>query len=176
MVRLHSLLLYTPLSNVKSIDLSAHDCTALTDKFWAMHWDNIAALDVAAFSILTIQYNLVAGALAPHAATRPELRPLLKQILDFDISGQFLLTELAHGLDAPNLETTATLLPSGEFDLHTPRLEACKFMPPAAPFGGMPRVGLVFARLMVDGESRGIRPFIVVLGDGKTMSKGITTR
>ncbi|KLO06946.1 acyl-CoA dehydrogenase NM domain-like protein [Schizopora paradoxa] len=160
----------------KVYDLSAHDVTALTDKFWAMHWDNIAALDVAAFSILTIQYNLVAGALAPHAATRPELRPLLKQILDFSVSGQFLLTELAHGLDAPNLETTATLLPSGEFDLHTPRLEACKFMPPAAPFGGMPRVGLVFARLVVEGENRGIRPFIVVLGDGKSMSKGITTR
>ena len=49
-------------------------------------------------------------------------------------------------------------------------------MPPAAPFGNMPRVGIVFARLMVNGESRGIRPFIVVLGDGKTMSKGITAR
>ena len=49
-------------------------------------------------------------------------------------------------------------------------------MPPSAPFGGVPRVGLVFARLMVEGENRGIRPFIVVLGDGKSMSKGITSR
>lgn len=41
---------------------------------------------------------------------------------------QFLLTELAHGLDAKHLETTATLLPSGEYDLHTPRLEASKYV------------------------------------------------
>ena len=39
---------------------------------------------------------------------------------------QFLLSEVGHGLDAPNLETTATLLPNGEFDLHTPRPAAAK--------------------------------------------------
>ena len=122
------MLLSKSISTNIVVDLSAHDCIALTDKFWAMHWDNIAASDIAAYSILTIQYNLVAGALAPFAAKRPELRPLLQQILDFDVSGQFLLTELAHGLDAPNLETTATLLPSGEFDLHTPRIEASKYV------------------------------------------------
>lgn len=37
-----------------------------------------------------------------------------------------MLTEVGHGLDAPNLETTATRLPNGEFDLHTPNERACK--------------------------------------------------
>jgi acyl-CoA oxidase len=41
-------------------------------------------------------------------------------------SGQYYLTEVAHGLDAIHLETTATQLPNGEFDLHTPNPGASK--------------------------------------------------
>lgn len=41
-------------------------------------------------------------------------------------SGNFFLTELHHGLDAANLETTATLKPDGSFDLHTPHKGAAK--------------------------------------------------
>lgn len=37
-----------------------------------------------------------------------------------------MLSEVGHGLDAPNLETTATLLPDGGFDLHTPNNGAAK--------------------------------------------------
>ena len=48
---------------------------------------------------------------------------LMKRIFD---RAQYLLSEVGHGLDAPNLETTATLLPNGEFDLHTPRPAAAK--------------------------------------------------
>lgn len=39
---------------------------------------------------------------------------------------QYMLTEVGHGLDARNLETTATLLPNGDFDLHTPNFNAAK--------------------------------------------------
>lgn len=31
------------------------------------------------------------------------------------------------------------------------------------------------AKLVVDGEDRGIRPFVVALGDGKEMCKGVTS-
>lgn len=41
-------------------------------------------------------------------------------------SGQFCLTEVGHGLDAFNLETTATMLADGHFDLHTPTATAAK--------------------------------------------------
>lgn len=37
-----------------------------------------------------------------------------------------MLTELGHGLDAVNLETRATLLPDGSFDLNTPTASAAK--------------------------------------------------
>lgn len=49
-------------------------------------------------------------------------------------------------------------------------------MPPTGPFGGIPRVGIVIARLMVHGEDRGLRPFIVSLGNGKEMCSGVTAR
>jgi len=41
-------------------------------------------------------------------------------------SAQYLLTEVGHGLDASNLETTATLLDDGEFELHSPTTDAGK--------------------------------------------------
>lgn len=50
-----------------------------------------------------------------------------------------------------------------------------RFMPPSMPIAGMPRIALVFARPMIEGDDRGIRPFIVGLGDGKEMCTGVTT-
>ena len=47
-------------------------------------------------------------------------------VLTQNDSGNFFLTELHHGLDAANLETTATLKPDGSFDLHTPHKGAAK--------------------------------------------------
>ena len=66
--------------------LSAHDVHNLTEKFWNFHMDPIMFMDGAMASILTIQYNLAAGMLAPFAAERPELRPLMQKMLDFDVS------------------------------------------------------------------------------------------
>ena len=41
------------------------------------------------------------------------------------------MTELGHGLDAINLETTATLQEDGNFDLFTPNDKAAKYVHPA---------------------------------------------
>jgi acyl-CoA oxidase len=109
-------------------------------------------------------------------------------------SGNYFLTELNHGLDAINLETTATLNPDGSFDLHTPHRGAAKlvslvafvnltrvltlrtrFMPPSIPCG-IPSDGIVFARLLVDGEDRGVKPFLVPIHDGNSMHPGITAK
>lgn len=38
------------------------------------------------------------------------------------------MTEVGHGLDIANLETTATLLPSGDFILNTPTPSAAKYV------------------------------------------------
>ncbi|RDA87725.1 hypothetical protein CP532_1789 [Ophiocordyceps camponoti-leonardi (nom. inval.)] len=156
--------------------LTAFDLKNLTPKFWSFHCDNICALDLAAFSLLTIQYNLMAGTLLRYIDERPEYKPLLERILDFDVSAQYMLTELGHGLDAKSLETTATHLPGNGFDLHTPHLQAAKYMPPTSPIEGFPRVALVFAKLIVKGENHGVRPFVVWLNDGFKMTPGVTCR
>ncbi|KAL2844255.1 acyl-CoA dehydrogenase NM domain-like protein [Aspergillus pseudodeflectus] len=160
----------------RACKFTVSDILHLTPKFWAFHRDNICAFDIAAFSLVTIQCNLVAGTLAPFIPEHPEHQSLLDRILNFDVNAQFLLTELGHGLDAKHLETTATLLADGSFVLHTPHANAAKFMPPTSPIRGHPRVGLVLAKLIVGGEDRGVRPFIVHINDGTRMSAGITLR
>lgn len=115
------------------------------------------------------------GTISSYLPGRSDLLPLLQALERFDICGEFLLTELDHGLDARNLETTATLQADGSFVLHTPSLRAAKTMPPSSPHSGMARTAIVFARLMVVGEDHGVRPFIVPLNDASgAMCPGIT--
>ena len=116
------------------------------------------------------------GTIVPHAEKQPHLVPLLQQLADFQLCGEFMLTEVGHGLDARNIETTATLSPDGSyFDLHTPSAAAAKSMPPATPLGGVPKVAVVFAQIVVDGEQQGVRGFVVHLTDGASMCEGVTT-
>ncbi|KAI0372497.1 acyl-CoA oxidase [Pilatotrama ljubarskyi] len=159
-----------------SYALTIDDVLQPSKKFWDMYMDYIVTLDGGAVALFSIQLNLMAGTLAPFAQKRPELRPLLEDVLAFRVSAQFMLTELGHGLDAANLETTATLNDDGTFDLHTPNPNAAKYMPPTLPFGGVPRVAIVIARLVHRGAFKGLRPFLVTLNDGKEMSQGITAR
>ncbi|CZR49645.1 uncharacterized protein FPRO_14876 [Fusarium proliferatum ET1] len=131
---------------------------------------------MTAFIIAAIHINLCIGTLCSFVKKRPDLQDLLDKLLNFDVCGEFMLTEVSHGLDARNLETTATLLPDGSYDLDTPHAGASKAMPPTTPYCEMPRVAIVFARLMIDGESHGVKPFIVFLSDARGMRPGITSR
>ncbi|KAH7247695.1 uncharacterized protein BKA55DRAFT_595249 [Fusarium redolens] len=135
--------------------LTQHDIEDLTPKFWNFHFDRT---------------------LCSFVKERPDLQDLLDKLLNFDICGEFMLTEVGHGLDARNLETTATLLPDGSYDLDTPHAGASKAMPPTTPYCEMPRVAIVFARLMIDGQSHGVKPFLVFLSDAGGMRPGITSR
>ncbi|RAL03940.1 acyl-CoA dehydrogenase NM domain-like protein [Aspergillus ibericus CBS 121593] len=159
----------------KHYRLTTADILTLSERFWAAHMDPLMAVDIAASYILMIQWNLVVGTIAPFVEERPDLKPLMEQLLNMEVFGEFMLTELDHGLDAKNLETTATRQSDGSFVLHTPRPGAAKFMPPTMPIVNVPRVGLVMARLIVDDEDRGLRAFVVPLNDGKTMCKGVTS-
>ncbi|KAL4995026.1 acyl-CoA dehydrogenase NM domain-like protein [Aspergillus recurvatus] len=160
----------------RSYGLTVEDVLHLTPKFWRMHSDPICAFDFSAHTLLTIQCNLAAGTLAPFLKNRPDLKEVMERILNFDISAQFLLTEVGHGLDARNIETTATLLPSGEFELLTPHCRAAKYMPPTSPQPGFPRIGIVMARLIIDEQDKGIRSFLVWLNDGHSMRKGVSVK
>ena len=131
---------------------------------------------MSAFIIVTIHLNLCIGTLSAFARSRPDLSSLLADLLAFKVCGEFMLTEIEHGLDARNLETTATLLPDGSFDLHTPSMAAAKAMAPTTPLAGAPRVAVVFARLIVEHDDHGVKPFLVWLCDSSNMRRGITSR
>ena len=109
-------------------------------------------------------------------------------------SGQYCLTEVGHGLDVIHLETTATLLRDGFFDLHTPVQRAAKyvnqgpgpplsntlifrFMPPTSPVSPeFPCISIVFARTIVHEEDHGIKPFFLQLHDGQSITSGVTIK
>jgi acyl-CoA oxidase len=95
-------------------------------KFWDLHLSPVMAYDGAATTLLTIQYNLVIGTLAPYAAKQPYLASLMYDLLKFRTLGQFLCTEVGHGLDVASMQTTATQLSSGEFLLSSPSDKAAK--------------------------------------------------
>jgi acyl-CoA oxidase len=117
------------------------------------------------------------GTISMFLSERPDLLPLLQAMERFDICGEFMLTELGHGLDGRNLKTTATLEADGSFVLHTPHPRAAKTMPPSSPHAGMARTAVVFARLMVAGKDHGVRSFIVPLNDASgAMCRGVTSR
>ncbi|KAF7308141.1 hypothetical protein HMN09_00661700 [Mycena chlorophos] len=155
---------------------TTEDIRTLSPKFWAMHTDPIWAIDGSAAVLCTLQLNLVAGTLAMFSRKRPDVQAVLDRMLTFEIAGQFCVTELSHGLDAFHMETTATLLESGEWEIHTPNPGAAKYMPPTAPGGSPPAWGVVFARAMVSGEDHGVKPFLFQFHDGKEMLPGIVAR
>jgi hypothetical protein len=49
-------------------------------------------------------------------------------------------------------------------------------MPPNTVRSGLPVIAVVIARLMVDGEDRGVRPFLVPMSDGSKMCTGVTSK
>jgi hypothetical protein len=49
-------------------------------------------------------------------------------------------------------------------------------MPPSTPRGGLPVIAVVIARLIVRNEDHGVRPFLVSVGNGKEMCKGVTSK
>ncbi|KAJ7896835.1 acyl-CoA dehydrogenase NM domain-like protein [Mycena leptocephala] len=152
--------------------LTIDDVLHVSTKYWEFHTDPIHLMDGAAATLLTIHYNLCVGTVAMFPVGNQHI---LERLLSFELSGQYCLTELGHGLDAIHIETTATLLDTGELELETPSDAAAKFMPPTTPCG-IPCVAIVFARLIVDHTDRGIKPFLVHIHDGRTMCQGIVSR
>ncbi|TFK91638.1 acyl-CoA dehydrogenase NM domain-like protein [Polyporus arcularius HHB13444] len=148
------------------------DVLEASDKFWALQSDPRLPLDMACYTILAAHVGLALGTLAKFAETRGDVAALVGRMLTLDTVGLFLLSERGHGLDSFNIETTATLTPEG-FILNTPREEASKWMPATTPSFGIPKVAIVVARLIVSGEDRGCRCFIVPICDTVQMYKGV---
>ncbi|GLB41016.1 putative acyl-CoA dehydrogenase NM domain-like protein [Lyophyllum shimeji] len=152
--------------------LTSSDVQFCSSRFWSMMMDPICSLDIAMFTILAAHVGLTIGTLSRHLKKRPDFKPLVDRLLRFDTVGIYLLTERGHGLDAFNIETTATKTADG-YILHTPREEAAKFMPASTPSFGIPKVALVMARLIVDGQDRGSRFFVTPICNEREMYRGV---
>ena len=107
--------------------LTSKDVLESSDKFWELQSDPRLPLDAACYTILAAHVGLAIGTLAKFVDQRLDVADLVKSMLEFDTVGLFLLSERGHGLDAFNIETTATLTPEG-FVLNTPREEASKYV------------------------------------------------
>ena len=76
------------------------------------------------------------------------------------ILGTYAQTEIGHGSDVASLETTATFdMKTDEFVIHTPTPKATKWWP--GDMGSFSTHACVFAKLVIDGQSYGVMPFIV---------------
>jgi acyl-CoA oxidase len=102
---------------------------------------------------------------------------------DWRMIGCYAQTELGHGSNIRNLETTATFLPEskggmkgGNWVIHSPTLTSIKFWP--GTLGRTANHAMVIAQLIDgDGIKRGIHNFLVPLRsmDDHTLLPGVTT-
>ena len=65
------------------VGLTIDDVLTLSPKFWEIHQDPIVALDGGAMTLITIQVNLTSGTIARQAVHRPELVPLVDDLLSY---------------------------------------------------------------------------------------------
>jgi len=83
----------------------------------------------------------------------------LEKARKLNILGCYAQTEIGHGSNVANLETTATLdLKTDEFVINTPSIKAAKFWPGGLAFGTH---AVVFARLIIQENDYGVFPFMV---------------
>jgi acyl-CoA oxidase len=132
---------------------------------------NVAAFETLALGDLSlvvkfgVQFGLWGGAIH-QLGTRSHHERYLRQIASLELAGAFAMTETGHGSDVQHLETTATYDPeSQEFVINTPLEQARKeFIGNAARDG---RMAVVFAQLIVSGESHGVHVLVVPLRNAR---------
>lgn len=115
------------------------------------------------FLAMTIHYCLSLAAIVEFGGGRDDLTVELGSMSSI---GTLVVTELGHGNSHAAMRTEAVHDPvSGGFVLRTPDPGARKFMSNNG-LSGVPKLGVVYARLFVGGEDHGVFPFAVpVRGD-----------
>ncbi|WP_133742387.1 acyl-CoA dehydrogenase family protein [Actinorugispora endophytica] len=142
------------------------------DRFFSLHeW--AAVVDPTMVSMMTIHYNLCIGTIAALGGGRPEIDALLGELERMDSIGVFLATELGYGNNVAAMRTKAVYdREADEFVITTPGPEARKFMPNTG-LSGVAKLGVVLARLEVEGRDEGVFPFVVRIRDGDGTCPGV---
>lgn len=119
-----------------------------------------------------VQFGLFQGSVQL-LGTRWHHEHFLPQISSGALLGVFAMSELGHGSNVRDLETTATYDPaSQEFVVHTPTGSGHKeWLGNAAAHG---RMATVFAQLVVNGERHGVHALLVpIRGSDGTVCAGV---
>ena len=138
----------------------------------------MAAFETVAFHDLgmtikfTVQFGIWLGSVLL-LGNEAQHRAYLHRIGTFELPGCFAMTEIGHGSNVRELETTATYDPATEeFTIHSPTWESGKnYIGNGACHG---RLATVFAQLETGGERHGVHAFLVPLRtDGGAVCGGV---
>ena len=132
-------------------------------------FETTALYDISLTIKFGVQFGLFGGTIHALGTKRHHDR-YLSQAGTAELPGCFAMTELGHGSNVADIETTATYDPaSGEFEIDTPSDSAQKnYIGNAAVHG---RLAVVFAQLVVSGEVQGVHALLDPIRDanGATM-------
>lgn len=110
-----------------------------------------------------VQFGLFGGAVT-NLGTRWHHDTFLPGITSLDLLGCYAMTEVGHGSDVANLETTITYIPeTDEYEVHSQTPAATKaYIGNAARDGSM---AVVFGQLLVHGRNHGVHAVLVPIRD-----------
>jgi len=122
-------------------------------------FETLAVHDLSLVVKFGVQFGLFAGSIQ-RLGTQKHHERYLEPAGTMDLPGCFAMSELGHGSNVRDLETTARYDPATEeFVINTPRDAARKeWIGNAAEHG---RMATVFAQLQTDGENYGVHAFLV---------------
>jgi acyl-CoA oxidase len=131
-------------------------------------FESLALGDLSLLVKCGVQFGLFGGAILM-LGTKPHHDAYLEDVIRGRLLGCFAMTETGHGSNVQALGTTATYdADTAEFVIHTPDDSSRKdYIGNAAEHG---RLAVVFAQLLVGGESQGVHAFVVPVrdADGRT--------
>jgi acyl-CoA oxidase len=133
----------------------------------------IATVDGTLFTVMSIHYCLCGGSILRHGAVSSEIEAYIEELDSLNSIGAFLVTELGYGNNVVALQTRADYDPvTQEIVLSTPSEAARKFMPNTG-LDGVPKLGVVMARLMINEQDQGVFPILVRLRTEKGSCAGV---
>lgn len=135
----------------------------------ALEWAAVA--DPPLFLALTLHVCLSLGAIVEFGGERAAHH--VRELDRMASFGALLVTEAGRGNSHLGIRTEAEYDPaSGQFALRTPDEAARKFMPNVA-LPGVPKTGVVYARLLAGGRDHGVFPFVAPIRTADGLPEGV---